>query len=592
MGVSRRHGGDRSAQTRSGRLLAVALIVAALSAASVPRADCQGLAVDLEALVPGGLQRPVVIADPGDGSGRLFIAQQTGEILILDGTTLLPTPFLDVSSLVECCGERGLLGLAFHPDYAGNGEFFIDYTRLSDGATVVARYTVSAGDPDAANPDSADVLLTVAQPRTNHNGGHLSFGPDGYLYIALGDGGGAGDPDGNGQDLTTLLGSLLRIDVDGTDPGLAYAIPADNPFVGDPTGRDEIWAYGLRNPWRFSFDRLTGDLFIGDVGQAEVEEIDLQPATSAGGENYGWNLMEGSTCYGGGTDCNDGTLVLPILEYSHDVGRSVTGGFRYRGTDFPQLEGVYLYADYSYGTIWGTVPRCDGAWESQVIAEAPFLLSTFGEDADGELYLAGYSFTDGSIHRVVVAADAGGPEAGADPSPLELAPARVGETASAEILISNLNTGPEALLITDMAIADTVRFALDPDAGSTPCGSLTPCLGPGQSCTVEVTFSSPLPDEYATTLTVNGNAPTLAVPVTARSYEPCTLQNHRTVPPATVSDSRVEQACLTVTAGPYSVVAPGNVTFLAGRRITLRNGFSVGSGAAFTAAIDPVLALP
>jgi glucose/arabinose dehydrogenase len=566
--------------------------VTGLSAAPARRADSQGLAVDFEPLVPGGLQRPVVIADPGDGSGRLFIVQQTGEILIWDGAGLLPSPFLDVSSLIACCGEQGLLGLAFHPDYAGNGEFFIDYTRLSDGATVVARYTVSAGDPEVADPGSAEVLLTVAQPYANHNGGHLAFGPDGYLYVGLGDGGSGGDPDGNGQNTATLLGSLLRIDVDGADPGLEYAIPADNPFVGDPTGRDEIWAHGLRNPWRFTFDRQTGDLFIGDVGQAEIEEIDFQPAASAGGQNYGWNLMEGSTCYGGGTDCNDGTLVLPILEYTHDVGRSVTGGFRYRGSAFPQLWGVYLYADYSYGTIWGTVPRCDGAWESQVLAEAPFLLSTFGEDADGELYLAGYSFTNGSIHRLVVAPGAGGPLVGADPSPLEIAPARVGETASAELLISNLNAGPEALLMTGMALADATRLALDPNGGSTPCGSLTPCLGPGESCTLEVTFSSPSPDAYATVLTVNGNTPPLAVPVTARSYEPCTLQPHRTLAPATVSDSRVEQACLTVTAGPYSVVAPGDVTFLAGRHITLRNGFSVGSGAAFTAAVDPVLALP
>ncbi len=592
MKPSRHHERPRLSPTLGGRLVAVALVALALSAAPSRRAECQGLALDLEPLVSGGLERPVVIADPGDGSGRLFIAQQTGEILIWDGTELLPTPFLDVSALIICCGERGLLGLAFHPGYASNGEFFVDYTRLSDGATVVARYTVSPGDPDVADPESAEVLLTVAQPRINHNGGHLAFGSDGYLYIGLGDGGGGGDPNGNGQNPLTLLGSLLRIDVNGTDPGLAYAVPPDNPFVGDPTGLDEIWAYGLRNPWRFTFDRQTGDLFIGDVGQAEIEEIDFQPAASAGGENYGWNLMEGSTCYGGGTDCNDGTLVLPILEYTHDVGRSVTGGFRYRGSDFPQLQGVYLYADYSFGTIWGTVPRCDGAWESRVLAEAPFLLSTFGEDADGELYLAGYSFTDGSIHRLVVAAGAGGPATGADPSPLELAPARVGETASAELLISNLNAGPEALLITGMALADTVRFALDPNAGSTPCGSLTPCLGPGESCTLEVTFSSPSPDAYATVLTVTGNTPPLAVPITARSYEPCTLQPHRTLAPDTVSDARLEQACLTVTAGPYTIVAPGDVTFLAGRRITLRNGFAVGSGAAFTAVVDPVLALP
>jgi glucose/arabinose dehydrogenase len=566
----------------------IAIVVFAVAARS---ADCQGLALVLDPLVAGGLVRPVVIADPNDGSDRLFVGQQTGEILIHNGSGLVATPFLDVGGLISCCGEQGLLGVAFHPDYDVNGEFFISYTRL-DGASVVARYTVSAGDPDLADPASAEVLLTVSQPYANHNGGHLAFGPDGYLYIGLGDGGGGGDPDGNGQDPATVLGGLLRIDIDGADPGLEYAVPPDNPFVGDPTGRDEVWAWGLRNPWRFSFDRLTGDLFIGDVGQAEVEEIDFQPASSAGGENYGWNIMEGSTCYGGGTDCNDGTLVLPILEYAHDVGRSVTGGFRYRGTDFPQLQGVYLYADYSYGTIWGTVPRCDGAWESQVLAEAPFRISTFGEDAAGGLYVAAFSYSDGSIHRLVVAADAGGPATGADPNPLELAPVRVGETASGELLVSNLNAGPEALLMTGMTVADATRFAINPDGGSAPCGSVTPCLGPGESCTLEITFSSPSPDTYITSMTLTGNSPSVVVPVTATSYEPCTLQSHRTVAPDTVSDTRLEQACLTVTAGPYAIVAPGDVTFLTGQRIVLRNGFSVGSGATFTAAIDPLLALP
>ena len=591
MTVTHTHRRHRPTATRAPRLASVGLVALAMTGVLARQADCQGLALDLEPLIPGGLARPVVIADAGDGSGRLFIAQQTGEILIWDGAELLPTPFLDVGALIICCGERGLLGLAFHPDFDTNGEFFINYTRL-DGASVVARYAVSAGDPDQADPASAVVLLTVPQPRTNHNGGHLVFGPDGYLYVGLGDGGGAGDPESNGQNPGTLLGSLLRIDVDGTDPGLEYAVPLDNPFVGDPDGRDEIWAWGLRTPWRCSFDRLTGDLFIGDVGQAEVEEIDFQPATSTGGENYGWNLMEGSTCYGGGTGCNDGTLVLPILEYIHDLGRSVTGGYRYRGTDFPQLQGVYLYADYSYGTIWGTVPRCDGAWESQVLAEAPYLLSTFGEDAAGELYIAGYSSSNGSIHRLVVAAGAGGPSIGVDPTPLELPPARVGDTASAELLISNLNAGPEALLTTGMALVDTTRFAINPDGGSAPCGSVTPCLGPGENCTVEITFSSPTPDSYATLLTLTGNSPPVAVPMTAASYEPCTLQPHRTVAPDTVSDARLEQACLTVTAGPYAIVTPGDVTFLAGELIVLRNGFSVGSGATFSAAIDPLLALP
>jgi hypothetical protein len=523
----------------------------------------------------------------------LFIAQQTGEILIHDGSQVLATPFLDLGSLIVCCGERGLLGLAFHPDYGTNGLFFVNYTNLA-GDTVVAEYSVSAGDANQADPSSARVLLTVDQPdlHQNHNGGHLAFGPDDYLYIGLGDGGGGGDPEDNGQDPTTLLGSLLRIDVDATDPGLEYAVPTDNPFVGNPGAADEAWAYGLRNPWRYSFDRATGDLFIGDVGQGSVEEIDFQPVSSTGGENYGWNLMEGSTCFGGGTDCNDGSLVLPILEYNHDVGRSVTGGYRYRGDEQPRLRGVYLYADYVFGTIWGTVPRCDGAWLSQVLVDTPHSISTFGEDAAGEVYVARYSSSTGAVYRLVVAQDAGGTDLLASPTPVDFGPVQVGDTGSAELLLTNGNAGPEALLMEGMTVSDPTHFAVNVNGGSSPCGSLTPCLQPGVSCTVEVTFSSPTPGVHDASITVTGNSPAAVVPVSGTAYDPCVSDDHRVLPSETVSDTRIEQACLSITAGPYNVVSPGDVTFSAGETIVFRNGFSLGSGASFTAAIDPLLALP
>ena len=320
------------------RLAGPGLLWALASALLAPQvAWARSLALELEQIVDG-LTRPVSIADARTRSGRLFVAQQTGEIRIVDGAALLPNPFLDLSDLVSCCGEQGLLGLAFHPDYATNGFFYVHYTDLN-GGSVIARYSVSSSDPNAADASSSLTLLTWPQPFGNHNGGQLAFGPDGFLYIGVGDGGDAGDPDNRGQDLTTLLGKVLRIDVDSTDPGLNYAVPPSNPFFGSPPTLPEIWAYGLRNPWRFSFDRGTGDLFIGDVGQNAVEEIDFQPAASPGGENYGWRLMEGSSCFNPPTNCNDGSLILPILEYSHFLGCSVTGGYVYRGSLYPQLRG-------------------------------------------------------------------------------------------------------------------------------------------------------------------------------------------------------------------------------------------------------------
>ncbi|RMF86735.1 MAG: glucose dehydrogenase [Nitrospinota bacterium] len=354
----------------------------------------QAATIDLEPLVTG-LARPVAIAHAGDGSARLFLVLQEGQVLIYDGTEVLPTPFLDIAPLVSCCGERGLLGIAFPPHYRSSGFFFVNYTNTA-GNTVIARYRVSA-DPNVADPASATILLTIPQPFANHNGGQLQFGPDGYLYIGTGDGGAAGDPQNNAQNLGNLLGKLLRIDVDNGEP---YTIPPDNPFVGKAGAREEIWAFGLRNPWRFSFDRLTGDLFIADVGQDRWEEVDWQPATSPGGENYGWRRMEGKHCFLPSTNCNDGTLTLPILEYSHEQGCSIIGGYRYRGSQIPWHYGTYFYADYCSGRIWGAREEKSGRWTSTLLLETGLSISTFGQDEKGELYLAHYSESDGTLYRL------------------------------------------------------------------------------------------------------------------------------------------------------------------------------------------------
>ena len=345
-----------------------------------------------------GLSNPVDITHAGDGSGRLFIVLKGGRIVIFDGAQVLSPPFLDITSLVSSGGERGLLGAAFHPSYVGNGFFYLSYTDAA-GDSVIARYSVSV-DPNRADSASGVILLTITQPFSNHNGGQLQFGPDGYLYISIGDGGSGGDPQNNGQNLGNLLGKILRIDV---DSGFPFAVPADNPFVGVGGAREEIWSYGFRNPWRFSFDRLTGDLFIGDVGQASWEEIDFQPAGSTGGENYGWRLMEGSSCFNPAINCNDGTLTLPILEYDHTVGCSVTGGYRYRGNANPDLDGIYLYGDYCTGRIWGATEDGLGGWTTTELLDTTFLISTFGEDESGEIYVAHFSSPNGAIYQIVQA---------------------------------------------------------------------------------------------------------------------------------------------------------------------------------------------
>jgi len=325
-----------------------------------------------------GVDRPVVITHAGDGSGRLFIVEQEGRIRVWDGATLLTTPFLDITGPVQCCGEQGLLGLAFHPDYETNGYFYVNYINTAS-ESVISRFQVSA-DPNVANPASELIMKNQPRPAANHNGGQLAFGPDGYLYFAMGDSGGSGDPGEVAQNINSPLGKIWRLDVDAPPP----YIPPTNPFVGVP-GEDVIWALGLRNPWRFSFDRVTGDLFIADVGQNVIEEVNFQPHGAPAPVNYGWDNMEGSACFEPSSGCITAGMTLPIIEYTHALGCSVTGGYRYRGADV-HYYGVYFYADYCSGRIWGAFHN-GTTWTSIELTDAPFNISTFGEDEAGALYV-------------------------------------------------------------------------------------------------------------------------------------------------------------------------------------------------------------
>jgi glucose/arabinose dehydrogenase len=346
-----------------------------------------------------GLDRPVHIAHAGDGSGRLFVVEQIGRIRIVKDGALLATPFLDIQPRVSCCGERGLLSVAFPPDYASQGRFYVDYTNV-EGNTVVARYGLT-GDPDVADPNSEEVVLSIDQPYGNHNGGQLAFGPkDGYLYIGMGDGGAAGDPGNYAQNPASLLGKLLRIDVEAGAP-LTYTVPATNPYTQTVGYRDEIWALGLRNPWRFSFDGQTGDLYLGDVGQYLYEEVDYQPVSSSGGENYGWNILEGFHCYDQPV-CDPTGLTLPIVEYEHTEGScSVTSGAVYRGQASSLMQGIYFYADFCSGHIWGLTH--DGtAWQNALLLDTDFRITSFGEDGSGALWITEYDAAPaGAIHQLI-----------------------------------------------------------------------------------------------------------------------------------------------------------------------------------------------
>lgn len=355
--------------------------------------------VDAIQLVPivSGLTRPLYLTHAFDD--RLFVLEQVGRIRIIENGQLLEQPFLDIRDRVgSVSNEQGLLGLAFHPEYAiagasGYGRFWVNYTDYS-GNTTISRFSVREDNPYQADPASEVVYLTQRQPYPNHNGGVIKFGPDGYLYAGLGDGGSANDPLGAGQDLSTWLGKILRLEVNSLED--RYAIPPSNPFVDNEEALPEIWAYGLRNPWRISFDRLTGDMFIGDVGQNLWEEINFQPAASKGGENYGWNIMESNHCFSD-DNCDPSGLELPIFEYSHQEGCSVTGGYIYRGQEFPELAGNYFLADYCQGTIWRLFPNED-SWDAAVVLDSDLVIPSFGEDVNGELYVT--DFNSGSVFKI------------------------------------------------------------------------------------------------------------------------------------------------------------------------------------------------
>ncbi len=348
--------------------------------------------IGLTPVVASGLEKPLFLTHAGDESGRLFIVEQPGRIQVVKEGRLLKAPFLDISDRVAFGGERGLLGLAFHPAYRSNGRFIVNYSRAQDGATVVAEYRVS-DDPDRSRREEK-VLLIVEQPYGNHNGGMVAFGPDGFLYIGMGDGGSGGDPKNYGQNLNTLLGKVLRIDVDHGEP---YTVPSDNPY-GSGGGRPEIYALGFRNPWRFSFDRETGGLWAADVGQNDWEEIHVVRL----GGNYGWRIMEGSHCFSPRRGCHKKGLELPVAEYGHQGSRcSITGGYVYRGKQIPSLRGTYLFGDYCSGEILGLPENQTGS--TRTSTDLPVLLSTghrissFGEDQAGELYVVDHG---GSIHRI------------------------------------------------------------------------------------------------------------------------------------------------------------------------------------------------
>ena len=360
---------------------------------TIPEADVIEDRFTVTVAFPGiEFVRPLDLQSANDGSGRVFVVEQSGRIWVLQGPGFDSKElFLDISASVDSGGnEMGLLGLAFHPGFIENSHLYVNYTN-SEG-TVIARFTANG---NVADLNSRTIILSFDQPNRNHNGGQLAFGPDGYLYIAVGDGGGSGDPHGNGQDLSTFHGSILRIDVDGQSDKGSYAIPEDNPFADNSDGYlEEIYAYGLRNPWRFSFDSLTKVLWTADVGQNTIEEINIIKK----GGNYGWNIMEGTRCFNPRTGCDTTGLELPVYEYLHPLGRSITGGYVYRGTKLPVLYGSYIYADYITGLIWGLWYEKDKEPVNFILADTGLNISSFGVNEDKELYITAF---DGKIYRII-----------------------------------------------------------------------------------------------------------------------------------------------------------------------------------------------
>ncbi len=482
-------------------------------------------AITVQTVVASGFTKPVMIANAGDGSKRLFVVEQTGKIKVVKNGTVLAQPFLDLTGQVSGGGEQGLLGLAFHPQYQTNGFFFVHYTDTVDvGNTVVARFRVSTGNPDTADPASKKQILYVKQPYANHNGGSLVFGPEGYLYIGLGDGGSGGDPLNNAQSLGVLLGKVLRIDINTTAP---YLIPLSNPYIGTSGARGEIWDWGLRNPWKFSFDRSTGDLWIGDVGQNQWEEIDFAAAGSTAGLNFGWRCLEGKHAYSAAAPCNSPTylagLTPPVAEYSHSEGVSVTGGYVYRGSLFPDLYGRYFYADFGSGKIWSLQPA-----SSQLpVFSAPVLelsntgmnISSFGEDEAGEIYVTDYF--GGTIRRLE---SVNGPAPNLSHSTIATATPTADPLGTVAFTITLMNTGAAANGL-----------------------SLINPLPAGLSYKDGLAASSGTPDQATNTITWSGSVP---------SGGEVTIQYNVTVDEGTANGSLLNRAVLSIpNAGALHLVA-------------------------------------
>ncbi len=377
-------------------ILAASLLAAGCSG-SDPSPSAVPINLGLQLLV-SGLSSPLDLEQPNDGSNRLFVVEQGGRIRIIQNGAVLAQPFLDISNKVVTGGEMGLLGVTFHPAFQQNGKFYVNYVRSLSGQiqSVIAEYTASPANASTVDPASERILLTVDQAGNfnNHKAGQLAFGPDGLLYFGLGDGGSAGDPFGHGQNTQILLGKLMRIDVNATSPGLQYRIPPDNPFVAGG-GLPEIWAFGFRNPWRFSFDRASGRLFLADVGQDMFEEVDIVQK----GGNYGWNIMEGLHCFNPPTGCNMTGLTLPIAEYSHSEGNAVIGGYVYHGSRIPTLQGVYVFGDLGTGKIWVLQETSLNVFTRTLVATTGKTISSFGQDQSGELYLVDYG--GGNVYRIV-----------------------------------------------------------------------------------------------------------------------------------------------------------------------------------------------
>lgn len=459
-------------------------------------------AVSLSLFV-SGLSSPVYLTHAGDFSGRIFVVEKEGRIRIIKNGVLQVTPFLDITARVLSDGERGLLSVAFPPNYVNKGYFYVYYTNLS-GNNKIARFSITA-DPDVANANSELTILTVNHPgESNHNGGQLAFGPDGYLYVGTGDGGGGGDPNNNAQTKTSLLGKILRLDVEGSSNPY---IPASNPFVGGSALDDTVWAYGLRNPWRFSFDRQTGDLYIGDVGQGDYEEIDFQAAGIAGGQNYGWRIWEGLHCFNPSSGCasilTTPPYVPPVFEYNHDQGDcSLTGGFVYRGQIYPNMQGTYFYADFCTGKLWG-LKKVGNNWQSTFIVDSPQLVSSFGQDQEGNIYLLDLS--TGEVFKIVESTVNPAVSLSVNPTKriitggtsatYAVSITRTSFAGNVDLNVSGLPAAASGNFSPDPTTGNTSTLTLDTSLTNTPAGNYTVTIGAAGS---EVTI-----DPITVSLTIN-----------------------------------------------------------------------------------------